>query len=696
MQIRRTKPDITVNSIISAPIDSIKGVGPKRSLLLSGMGLNTVEDLLWFFPRKYVDRRNVVEIEKLLPGCPSVIFANVDSVERRRLQKPGLELVVCRLSDKTGNLTAFWFNRKGIEYVLKKGTPVALYGVPSLRGTAIEMSNPEFEVLKDESDKGTFIGIVPVYPVTAGIQARWFRHLIEDVLANNLPFVGETLPESVLKKRHLLSISDALSEMHRPRSEEAWKEARRRFVYEEFLLVQTGMMLRRRSLKECRTVSPVTPDGVFYEKFRASLPFDLTDSQKHVLDEIFSDIAQCYPMSRLLQGDVGSGKTLVAIALAAAGADMGVQTAIMAPTEVLADQLYSQTEKWLSGIGISSVILKGGQSSSARLAVLNSVRDGSALIVVGTQAIIENSVIFNNLGIVIIDEQQRFGVMQRAVMLNRNPMPHLLLMSATPIPRTLALCLFGDLDISTLREKPEGHGKIETRIIDFKKIKTLLQFIADEARSGGLVYWICPRVEEDGAMESASVEKRYSFIKRHLGVLGVGSLHGRMESSEKELVLQRFRESEIKILVSTTVVEVGVDVPEASLIVIESPECFGLSQLHQLRGRVGRGKRRGVCVLLVKNLAEKIPERLGVLLNTDDGFEIAEADLLFRGSGEISGLSQHGITEFKLADLHKDVKLLLEAKDDALELAGWDEMSSENPIFVKKIKSVVGDALGIG
>lgn len=685
-----------MNDVLSSPVSALRGVGPQRARLLAGLGIETLGDLLRFFPRRYEDRRCVTKISKLATGKPAVIFAVVDGSERKRLAKKGFELVTVDFSDETGTLTASWFNRKGLEYILKEGVAAALYGVPSVYRNTLTLSNPEFEVVKNESEAARFTGIIPIYPSTAGLPERWFRHLLEDALKEYIQFVDEILPEDIIEKRKLFPVERALTGMHRPVSEEEWRESRRRLVYEEFLLLQAGMALRRESLKKNPPAAKITSTGKIYKAFRESLPFALTKAQDEALDEIFSDTVKEFPMSRLLQGDVGSGKTLVAVGFAAAAVDAGAQAVVMAPTEVLADQLYSQMQKWLAPKGVSCLLLKGGQSASVRKKALASIKDGSAQIIAGTQALIEDGVDFKNLGAVVIDEQHRFGVMQRAALAKRRPAPHLLMMSATPIPRTLALCLFGDLDISTLREKPQGRRKTETRLIDVKKMGTLLQFIASEIRAGGRVYWVCPRVGDDGVPDIASVEKRYAFISKHIGALGAGFIHGRMESAEKEKILNAFRSGEIKILVGTTVVEVGVDVPEASIIVVESPERFGLSQLHQLRGRVGRGGRRGVCVLLASSLDGDVPERLGVMLRTDDGFEIAEADLAFRGAGELSGSSQHGITEFKIADLSKDLRLLLEAKEDAAEWVARDPELKKSPLFMNELKNKLGEALGIG
>lgn len=678
--------------ILKAPLSSLKGVGPARESLLLNLGVSSVEDLIWFFPRRYEDRRNLAKIKDLVPGRPAVVIAEVLEIERKRLRS-GLDIVTAVMADETGSVSVLWFNRKGLEYVLKPETKAALFGAPSIRSNALEISNPEFEVVKDCDAPEKFAGIIPVYPSTAGLSQRWLRTLIENTLAEYLPLIPETLPEWVRIKRDLPPLRQALLGMHSPRDAGEWKKSRRRLAYEELFLLQVGLAYKRAKFKTNRSNLEINDDGRIYRGFIEGLPFALTEAQSRAIGDIFADLRSMRPLSRLLQGDVGSGKTVVALAFAAAVADSGAQTAIMAPTEVLADQLFAQSIKYFTPLGVETVLLKGGQTVTERRAALELI-EGGASIVVGTQALLEGKIPWKKLGAVIIDEQHRFGVLQRAAILEYDPVPNLLMMSATPIPRTLTLCLFGDLDVSLLREKPRGRRKIETRIIDGAKMKVLLQFLADEAGNGARAYWICPRVEESGP-EAASAEKRFAFVAKHLGRLGVGLLHGRMTSAEKEEILCGFRDGGIKILISTTVVEVGIDVPEASVIVIESPEHFGLSQLHQLRGRVGRGSRRGVCVLLVSNTAGDVPARLRVLLDTDDGFEIAEADLALRGSGELSGTSQHGVTEFKVADPAKDVELLVEAREDAAEWTENDPGFTQCPEFREKLFSCLSEALGI-
>lgn len=630
-----------------------------------------------------------------MPGRSAVVIADVAGISRRRL-RDGLELVTAEMTDGSGSVGVSWFNRKGLEHVLKPGVRAALYGEPLIRFRTMEISNPDFEIVKEGDTPEKFAGIIPVYPSAAGLPARWFRALMRNVVAELLQLLPETLPRWVLDKRGLPALRDALRWMHSPGDGEEWKKARRRLAYEELFLLQAGLAYKRRKSKSKSTKLKITGEGTTCKGFLEKLPFRLTEAQQKAVSDIFADMSGGRLMSRLLQGDVGSGKTIVALALAAAAADAGAQTAVMAPTETLAVQLCAQAVKYLAPLGVVTVLVKGGQTAAERRAVLSQIGGGVAAVVVGTQALLEEKIPWKNLGVVIIDEQHRFGVMQRAAITDREPAPHMLMMSATPIPRTLAMCLFGDLDISQLRGRPEGREKTETRVIDGSKMKILLQFLADEVKNGARAYWICPRVGDDAESDAASAEKRFAFVVRHLGRLGVGLLHGRMSGAEKELTLARFREGEIKILVGTTIVEVGIDVPEASVIVIESPEHFGLTQLHQLRGRVGRGSRRGVCVLLVRDAGGASPARLETLLATDDGFAVAEADLLRRGAGELAGKSQHGVTEFKIADLAKDAALLAEAREDASEWVENDPEFSQCPAFREKLFTSLSETLGIG
>lgn len=692
MAKKQNKAEKASTDFLSERLDNLSGVGEKRSQLLSKLGLTTVSDIINFFPRKYEDRRHSCKISELAEGEKTLVYAYVDSIEEYGAYGGKAGRTTAKLLDASGRITAFWFNRRNMTRVLPKGSTALFYGEITSYGGKLQLSNPEFEITKNP-EKSALAGIIPIYSSTEGLKSFWFKKFILQVLEKALPEIKDTLPKHIIEKRQLLPKNEAIAQIHNPKDENCWRAARKRLAYEELLEVQTEVALRRYALKSCTCAAKIIP-GEIYKKFIQNLSFTPTNSQKQALAEIFKDTASQVPMSRLLQGDVGSGKTFVAVGLAAACCDSKTQCAVMAPTEVLATQLYSEMLRCLEPLGVKCVLIKGGQKLSERNKILEAAENGEAQIIVGTQALLFDRVKFNSLGAVIIDEQHRFGVEQRRALVNHGEAPHLLMMSATPIPRSLAMTLFADLDISALTEKPAGRRKIETRITDMKKISVLLKFIAEEAINGGRIYWVCPRVEETVTgkelqikqTETAkSVKDRFAFLKKYLDKLGVGLVYGGMDSDDKEETLAKFKNGEIKIIACTTVIEVGIDVPEASVIVIESPEHFGLSQLHQLRGRVGRGKRRGVCILLTQTLDVEIADRLKIMLETDDGFEIAEADLELRGSGKISGSEQHGLTEFRLANLKKDIALIQGAREDAAKLV--EDGIEKYPEFFAQIKA---------
>ena len=649
---------------LSAPLSVIKGTGPRRAALLEKLGLRTIYDLLFFFPRKYEDRRNVRKISALVPGAPSVVIAQSRGCEARALPGRGRRLIKCRFSDGSGLLDAVWFNIKGLENSLGEGTRAALYGVPSLRGGVFEMLSPEFEILKEGAGPESFAGIVPVYPLTAGLPKNWLCRTIAAAVKTYAPFLEDPIPQEIREKNKLMPLAEAVAQMHAPDSQQSWKEARRRIAYGELFALQLAMAASR--AKNAKSGAARAKRGPLFRAMMENLPFKLTDSQQKVIDEIIDGASAGAQSARLLQGDVGSGKTAVAATFAAAICDGGAQCAVLAPTEALAEQLCAQMKKYIPLAEGECLLIKGSMPAAARRGAEASAADGSARIIAGTQALLSEKLKFHKLGAVIIDEQQRFGVRQREKLLGGGARPHLLMLSATPIPRTTALTFYGDLDLSVIDSVPTGRTPVETRLADYAKLPELLRFAAREILAGGRVYWICPRVEEgDGAAVSAV--KRYEWLVKKLPPVKISLVHGQLESAEKERALADFRSGASQLLVGTTVLEVGIDVPEASLIVIESPERYGLSQLHQLRGRVGRGARRGVCVLL--SGAASDAARLRKFAATNDGFEIARIDLETRGAGELAGLAQHGDAGFRVADLARDAELAELARRDASELA---------------------------
>lgn len=649
---------------LSAPLSVIKGTGPRRAALLEKLGLRTIYDLLFFFPRKYEDRRNVRKISALVPGAPSVVIAQSRGCEARALPGRGRRLIKCRFSDGSGLLDAVWFNIKGLENSLGEGTRAALYGVPSLRGGVFEMLSPEFEILKEGAGPESFAGIVPVYPLTAGLPKNWLCRTIAAAVKTYAPLLKDPIPHEITEKNKLMPLAEAVAQMHAPDSPQSWKEARRRIAYGELFALQLEMAASR--AKNAKSGAARAERGPLFRAMMENLPFKLTDSQQKVIDEIIDGASAGAQSARLLQGDVGSGKTAVAAAFAAAICDGGAQCAVLAPTEVLAGQLCAQMKKYIPLAEGECLLIKGSMPAAARRKAEASAADGSARVIAGTQALLSDKLKFRKLGAVVIDEQQRFGVRQRGRLLADAAHPHLLMMSATPIPRTTALTLYGDLDLSVIDSVPAGRAPIETRLADYAKLPELLRFAAREILAGGRVYWICPRVEEgDGAAVSAV--KRYEWLVKKLPPVKISLVHGQLESADKERALADFRSGASQLLVGTTVLEVGIDVPEASVIVIESPERYGLSQLHQLRGRVGRSARRGVCILL-SNAAEDAP-RLRKFAATNDGFEIARIDLETRGAGELAGIAQHGDAGLRAADLARDAELAMLARRDVLELA---------------------------
>ena len=634
---------------LEEPLSFLRGAGPKRCALLAKLGLTTIAELLRFFPRKYEDRRRSCAIAMLVPGAPSVVRASVVSCESKETVGKR-RLTTCLFTDGTGELEAVWFNLRGLEKTLTKGQSVLLYGIPSIRAGRFSMTVPEFSLSADSS---SFTGIIPLYPLTEGITQKWLRSFIAGAVEKYSSCAEETLPQEIIEARQLMPIKEALQTMHRPASPEAWKAARRRFAYEEFFRLRLASALTRLEYTKGSAVIP--REGPYYKKLLAALPFTFTETQQKAIEEIISEASAGPPMMRLLQGDVGSGKSAVALAFAAAVCDAGAQCALLAPTEILASQLHDEVVKKLVPAGIKAVFIKGAMTAAERKAAEAAAADGSAGIITGTHALLSERIVFKDLGALIIDEQQRFGVRQRKKLLLANEHPHLLMMSATPIPRTLALTLFGELELSCLTEKPAGRIPTETRIIQPSQVPELLRFILRETTNGGRVYWICPRVEEDEASQLPAAEKRFAWLNRKLPSIKTELVHGQLDSEAKQKAIEAFRRGESSILVGTTVLEVGVDVPEASVIVIEAPERYGLSQLHQLRGRVGRGTRRGLCVLI--SSTPEPEKRLQFFASTNDGFKIAEADLELRGSGELAGTIQHGTESFIMADPVRDAAL---------------------------------------
>ncbi|MGH2659466.1 MAG: ATP-dependent DNA helicase RecG [Actinomycetota bacterium] len=657
---------------LEAPLQYLKGVGPHRAALLERRGLVTVRDALNFFPRQYEDRREFVPFRKLRMGDVQATTGTVWSLTPPLRGRPKIPLRVT-FRDESGFLLALWFNQPYLAQVFKRGQRVILYGKVQSVGKVPEMLQPEFEVLEDEDDSLHMGRIVPVYPLTEGLTQRSLRGLLHRVVEQFAGQVPESLPDSLRGRHGVPGVTEAYRHIHFPESLEAAEAARRRLVFEDFLLLQLGLALRRQRQGQ-QPGRAMAPPGVLVARLSASLSFELTSAQRRVWDEIRADLARATPMNRLLQGDVGSGKTIVAVMALLTAVEAGYQGVLMVPTEILAEQHLVTLRGLLEPLGVPVVLLTSGLKGRDRDAAQAAVRDGTAPIVVGTHALIQEGVAFHRLGLCVVDEQHRFGVLQRASLRSKGQHPDVLVMTATPIPRTLALTLYGDLDVSVLDELPPGRQAIQTVWRSEAKRPQIYEFMRRELEHGGQAYVVYPLVEET---EASDLRAATAMAGRLAGDVfpeyRVGLVHGRMGFEAKDAVMRAFKAGEVRILVATTVIEVGIDVPNATVMLIEHAERFGLAQLHQLRGRVGRGRARSYCILLASGLlSDEAQRRLQAMGETQDGFRIAEVDLEIRGPGEFFGTRQAGLPEFRVANLLTDGRLLEAARLDALAVIERD------------------------
>ena len=664
------------------------GIGEARAKKLAKLGLTRAADLLTCYPRDYEDRRKVYTIRNApLEGRVCVCAMVADRPRLARIRR-GLDLVQLKVVDQSGTLHLTFFNQSYVEKALHPGEEYIFYGTVEEQGRRRSMTNPIYE----KADRQNVTGrIMPVYRLTAGISNHLLASLTQRALAcaGDLP---ETLPPQIRREHQLSELEFALKNIHFPEDEQALDLARRRLTFEELFYLAVGLhaLKDRRACAGCGTAVPTLPFG----QFRALLPFDPTPAQRRVMDEVAFDMASGRPMNRLVQGDVGSGKTAVAAYAGWLAAKAGYQTALMAPTEVLAEQHYRSLSALLAPAGVQVGLLTGGLKAAEKRKTLQALADGTIHFVVGTHALLSEGVTFHRLALMVADEQHRFGVAQRAALAAKSetggmPAPHVLVMSATPIPRTLALIVYGDLDVSVIDQLPPGRTPVQTFVIREDKRERMYNFVRRQVAEGRQVYIVCPAVEENPdaalpgeenpALDLKAVKTYADKLQREVFPdLTLGVLHGKMKPREKDAVMSAFADGSIQVLVATTVVEVGVDVPNASLMVIENADRFGLSQLHQLRGRVGRGKHQSYCVLLTSTKNPDTMGRLRTLASTTDGFKIAEEDLKARGPGDFFGSRQHGLPQMKIADLAGDMRLLHEAQQAAHTLLTADP-SLERP-----------------
>ena len=643
----------------------LAGVGPARARLFERLGLIQVEHLLRHYPRDYLDARHFVKVRDLRPGEVLTITGQVRHALARRT-RGGRADVQVSVADETGTVGCYFFGQPWLARSLTPGARVVVSGELDHAG---RMLNPLFEVIEDEVAGLLHAGrLVPVHALTRGITARGMRTAVRRALDRAADQIEDPLPDETRTQFGLGPLGQALHQIHFPDDEKALAEARARLVFEELFLLQAVMEIRRRVFSEQGRGLSTAGAGDRAVAAQAALPFTLTDDQARAVEEIVADLRRPLPMHRLLVGDVGSGKTVVALLAALHVVEHGLQVAFMAPTEILARQHVVTLSRMARPAQVEVVALTGGSSASERRAIQARLREGEPLILVGTHALLEPRVELPRLGLAIVDEQHRFGVRQRAVLAGKGVIPDVLVLSATPIPRTLALAAYGDLEMSRLRSRPAGRGRVVTRLVGEGKRPQVLEFMARELSAGRQAFVVVPIIEEAGRADFRAAEAEFERLSAHPLLAGrrLGLLHGRLKSEDKQRVMDGFAGGQIEVLVTTTVIEVGVDVPNATLMVVENAEHFGLSQLHQLRGRIGRGTHRSVCVLNPGPAASAIAlQRLEELVKTQDGFALAEADLVLRGPGELWGMRQSGLPRLKLSNLARDEALLLQAREAA-------------------------------
>jgi ATP-dependent DNA helicase RecG len=690
-------------SLLSQPIQYLKGVGPKRGELLSKLGIATVKDALYYFPYRYEDRGNIKKIARVSYGSYETVTGTVVSAENVTTPRRRMKIFELTVKDETSYVTGIWFNQPYLSRVFQEGARVILYGLvkpDQYKHYRPVMENPEYELIEEGGEGGddtVHTGrVVPIYKATAGLSVRQIRTVIKNVVDEYAPKLGEFLPDEMLVKYKIPALPLAVKEAHFPSAEvdvtllnSKGTRAQKRLIFDEFLLLELGLL----AMKKGRThVSGkvLKGDGVLRREFRERLPFNLTDAQESAVREISRDMERPVRMNRLLQGDVGCGKTVVAMMAVLQAAEAGVQSALMAPTEILAEQHYLNVKKWLTPLGLHVALLTSSIKKKAKDNALRELAEGKAALAVGTHSLIQEGVAFDDLGLVIVDEQHRFGVMQRAGLSGKGgkaggggqeglgPQPDVLVMTATPIPRTLALTVYGDLDFSTIDSLPPGRSPVRTKLFDSSGRAEAYRLMKRELARGARAYVVYPLVEESEKSDLKAAKEGAEKLAEIFKEYPVGLLHGRMKPDEKESVMDDFRSGKIRLLVATTVVEVGVDVPEATVMMIEHAERFGLSQLHQLRGRVGRGGEQSFCILMAERLTENSRERLQAMLKHTSGFDIAEDDLRLRGPGEFFGTKQSGLPEISYGDIIRDYKIIEAARKEASAIIDKDpELKSD-------------------
>lgn len=657
---------------LSDSIQYVKGVGPKKKVELNRLGIKTVYDLLTYYPRTYEDQSVLTKIADLKAGCQATVAGGIVNVSDRQGGRRGMTIITALIGDGSGFLQITWFNQKYLKKQLKPGSRVFVTGKVSYayggRGQFAMSQLASFQILGEADEAETLTGIMPVYGATEKLNQKFFRKIIKELFASELE-VEEIIAEPIKAKYNLLNRFEALKNIHFPENFTELKIARARLAFEELYMIQCGLLLLKKRVQEKKSGVRHLADSNLLKQVLTALPFKLTHDQAKTWQEIKHDMESSVPMRRLVQGDVGSGKTVIALLALVKTVENGYQGALMAPTEILASQHYESFQKLLSDFGIRVGFLSGRLTKKKREEMYALLAEQKIDIVIGTHALIQEGVHFAKLGLVVTDEQHRFGIDQRAELEKKGELtPDVLVMTATPIPRTMTLTVYGDLDVSLIQELPPGRQPIRTFVRTPDRRELIYQYVLTQLKAGRQAYVVCPLIEMNEESDLPSAEEVYDELR--FGIFqGVpcGLVHGRMKPAEKEQIMQAFYEDKIKLLVATTVIEVGVNVPNASIMVIEHAERFGLAQLHQLRGRIGRGEYKSYCILVSDMKTENAKERLKIMATTSDGFKLAEADLKMRGPGQFFGTLQHGLPDLKIADVLGDMNILFKAREAAEE-----------------------------
>ena len=680
--------------MLEKDIQYIKGVGPKRAEVFNKIGIKTLKDLIEYFPREYEDRTVIKKIIELSDGSKNTvkakIVAPINSIYTfSRSSKRRMTIQKTIIEDDSGRASVTWFNQPYLTNQLKVNHMYYFYGNAKVRAANFEINSPEVESVEKTGTKSG--SIIPVYGLTYGLKQNVLRNTVSnafEIINKEEDVFTDFYPKEFLDENSLIKLQEAMLNIHFPENRALLELARKRLIFDELFFL--SLMLFSFKIQNKKEEGPRFNKDISLSKIIDELPFKLTNAQLRVMDEIEVDLESDLSMDRLLQGDVGSGKTIIAILAAYKAAKNGYQSAILAPTQILVMQHYHNFKEHLEKYGIKIALLISGLKKKEKEETLELIKSGEADIIIGTHALLEEDVVFKNLGFVVTDEQHRFGVKQRESILAKGKNPNTLVMSATPIPRTLALILYGDLDISIIDELPPGRKEVQTIALNYKATDKIYKFIESEVSKGRQAYVVCPLIEESEELDLNSVEEIYKTYKKRFNKNNVAFMHGKMKDSEKDEIMFAFKDGKIDILVSTTVIEVGVDVPNANIMIVENSERFGLAQLHQLRGRVGRGEYQSYCILKLDKTSARSAERLKIMESTTDGFIIAEKDLELRGSGDFFGTKQHGLPDFKIANLFTDMEVLKEAQKIAIELIEKDPnfKNDENIEIGKKVENL--------